>query len=200
MTVLGVVNTSDGCAVIHRDLNKLKKWVNRVLMVFSNWKCQMLRLRSNKLMHVYKLGADQLYRKGSGKSWWTSWTWMSNVPSWQRIPVAPWAALGRALPAGQERWSFPPALAWDNWSAASSSGFSHKRRGWTYWSESNEGSQRWTRNWSIWHTRRGWEFGLFSLKKRRLKGIFPMFISICCVVWGVKKIEPDSSQSYLVKG
>lgn len=72
MTVLGVVDTSDGCAVIHRDLNKLKKWVNRVLMVFSNWKCQMLRLRSNKLMHVYKLGADQLYRKGSGKSWWTS--------------------------------------------------------------------------------------------------------------------------------
>lgn len=151
-------------------------------MVFSNWKCQMLRLRSNKLMHMYKLGADQLYRKGSGKSWWTSWTWMSNVPSWQRIPVAPWAALGRALPAGQERWSFPPALAWDNWSAASSSGFSHKRRGWTYWSESNEGSQRWTRNWSIWHTRRGWEFGLFSLKKRRLKGITNVYQYLLCGV------------------
>lgn len=72
VTILGAVDTPDGCAVIQRDLNKLKKWVNRILMVSSKRECQVLHLRSNKLMHVYRLGADQLYRKGPGKSWWTS--------------------------------------------------------------------------------------------------------------------------------
>lgn len=35
------------------------------------------------------------------------WTSASNAPSWQRQPTASTAALGRALPAGEGRWSFP---------------------------------------------------------------------------------------------
>ena len=41
--------------------------------------------------------------------WGPWWTWRqpsaSNVSLWQRRLTAPWAALGRALSAGQKRWS-----------------------------------------------------------------------------------------------
>jgi len=47
--------------------------------------------------------------------------------------------------------------------------------------------------WSIAHTRRDWELGLFSLEKSRLRGIF----SMCRNTWcggGVKRMELGSSQ------
>ena len=80
-------------------------------------------------------------------SWWTaSWLWASNVPLWQRRPTASWAALGRALPVGQGRWSFPSTQHWWDpiWSAGPSSGLPSTRKIWTYWSKvrANKGLTR----------------------------------------------------------
>lgn len=52
-------------------------------------------------------------------SWWTrSWPWATNAPSQQKKKVnSILAVLGRVLPAGQKRWSFPSQCWWDHiWS------------------------------------------------------------------------------------
>lgn len=55
MTKLGgVVDTSDEYAAIKGDLDKLEKWVNRILMKVSKGKRQVLHLGSNKPMHQYR--------------------------------------------------------------------------------------------------------------------------------------------------
>ncbi|KAK4832301.1 LOW QUALITY PROTEIN: hypothetical protein QYF61_021700 [Mycteria americana] len=57
-TKLGkVANTSEGCASIHKDLNRLEKWANRNLMKFNKGKLQVLNLGRNTTMHQYMLGA-----------------------------------------------------------------------------------------------------------------------------------------------
>lgn len=40
----GVGNTSYGCAAIQRDLSRVEKWVNRILLKFKKGKCQVLHL------------------------------------------------------------------------------------------------------------------------------------------------------------
>ncbi|XP_071657675.1 transcription factor RFX3-like [Patagioenas fasciata] len=55
-----VADTSQGCAAIERDLNKMKKWADRNLMKFKKEKHQVLYLGKNNPMHQYRLGADQL--------------------------------------------------------------------------------------------------------------------------------------------
>jgi len=56
----GVVDTPEGCAVIHQDLDRLESWTERNLMKFNKGKCRVLHLRRNNPMHQYRLGADQL--------------------------------------------------------------------------------------------------------------------------------------------
>lgn len=56
----GMADRPGGCAVIQRDLNNLKKWAHRNLMMFHKGKCKVLQLGRNNHRHLYVLGVVQL--------------------------------------------------------------------------------------------------------------------------------------------
>jgi len=55
-----VVDTLEGCAVIQQDLNRLESWAQRNLRNFTKGKCRVLHLGRNNPMHQYRLGVDLL--------------------------------------------------------------------------------------------------------------------------------------------
>lgn len=58
----GVTGTSDGCAAIQRDLNRLENRAKRDLKKHKKGKCEVLHLERNNPMHQYMLGAKWLER------------------------------------------------------------------------------------------------------------------------------------------
>jgi len=56
----GVVDTLAGCAAIQRELDRLESWAERKLMKFNRGKFRVLHLGRNNPMHQYRLGADLL--------------------------------------------------------------------------------------------------------------------------------------------
>jgi len=54
----GVVDTPEGCAAIQGHLDRLESWVQRNLMKFNKGKCRVLHLERNNPMHQYRFGTD----------------------------------------------------------------------------------------------------------------------------------------------
>ncbi|GAB0202845.1 mitochondrial enolase superfamily member 1 [Grus japonensis] len=56
----GVTDTPEGCAAIQRELDRLEKWADKNLVTFNKERCEVLHLGRNNPMHQYKLGATHL--------------------------------------------------------------------------------------------------------------------------------------------
>ncbi|GAB0206080.1 mitochondrial enolase superfamily member 1 [Grus japonensis] len=56
----GVADTPEGCAAIQRDLERLESWAERNLVKFSKGKCRVLHPGRNNPKHQYRLGIDLL--------------------------------------------------------------------------------------------------------------------------------------------
>lgn len=50
----------DGCATIHRNLDRLEIWAHRNLMKSDKRKCEVLHLKRNNPTHQDRLGAERL--------------------------------------------------------------------------------------------------------------------------------------------
>jgi len=55
-----VVDTPEGCAAIQLDLERLESWAQRNVKKFNKGKYRVLHLGRNNPMHQYRLGADLL--------------------------------------------------------------------------------------------------------------------------------------------
>lgn len=92
------------------------------------------------------------------------WAWGNNVLH-RRLMVS-WDALGRVLPANQGRWSFPsPHHWWDLTLCTVSSSWPSITKETRHAGKSNNGLQRWWRDWSTFLVREGSELGLLSMEK-----------------------------------
>ncbi|GAB0205790.1 mitochondrial enolase superfamily member 1 [Grus japonensis] len=59
----GVANTPEGCAAIQQDLDRLENWAKRNRVKFKEGKCGVLHLGKNNPRHQYRLGVDLLGSK-----------------------------------------------------------------------------------------------------------------------------------------
>jgi len=117
-------------------------------------------VRQARLLHSWKAALPN-------RSCLMSWPWARNAPLWQRRPTASWAVLGRALPAGRGRDSFPLL----------SPGWTHRKywvRLWVSQCEEDVQKLEQVQRWVI------GVMGLFSLEERSLGRIWVLCTNTVC--------------------
>ena len=73
-TKLGeMIDRTDGCAFIQKDLDRLEKWAEKNLVKFSKGKCQVLPMGRNNSRHPDSLGANWLKSSLAEKTWKSWW-------------------------------------------------------------------------------------------------------------------------------
>ncbi|KAK4832739.1 hypothetical protein QYF61_025228 [Mycteria americana] len=103
----GVADRPDGCATTRRVTDRLENWANTNLVKFSKGKCKALPLGRNNPRHRHRLGANRQKSSCAEKDLGVLVN-IKLIMSLQSTFAARkvnniWAALGKTLPAGQER-------------------------------------------------------------------------------------------------
>ncbi|GAB0203076.1 mitochondrial enolase superfamily member 1 [Grus japonensis] len=108
----GVADTSEGCAAIQQDLDRLESWVERNLIKFNKGKCRVLHLGRNNPIHQYRLGVGLLGSSSAEKNLGVLVDKLSMSQQCALVANAFWGALRRAWPASRGRLSSPSTLPW----------------------------------------------------------------------------------------
>lgn len=116
---------------------------------FITVRCKVLHMGQGSPDYEYKWSGEWIESNPQQKTWgcWLTRTstWAGNVRLQPWKPIASWATLKAAWPAGQGRQFLSIYFTLVKyWSTASSSGASSIRSTWTLWSESRGGPQRWS--------------------------------------------------------
>lgn len=142
-------------------------------------------------IHQYRLGPNSwkvaLKKNKNWGFWWTTyWPCAFAAKRWPRK-----STVSRSKEINLPLYS---ALVKHPCSAGSRSGLLRTDTQ-TYPSNVSQGTQRWSRHWSISYENMLRELVLFSLEKRKLKEILSIYINTRWGMrWGVKMTEHDSSQ------
>jgi len=106
----GVADIPEGHATIQQVIDRLQSWTTINQMRFGKRKCRVLYLGRNNCEYQYRLGHDLLQRSSVEKDLGVlvddRLAMIQHCAWWLRRPMASWAALKGAWPAGQWRW--PP--------------------------------------------------------------------------------------------
>lgn len=98
-----MIDVTDECTFIQRDLDRLEKWADKNLVKVSKGKWQVLPMRKSNSSHPNSVGTKWLKNSLVEKVWESWWVrrglWASKMTLQQR-PLASWAVLDNVV----SRW------------------------------------------------------------------------------------------------
>lgn len=150
-----VADTAESCAAIQNDLDRLEKWADRNIIKFNKGKLNRENSKScawrgttqdTSTCCAPPRGNAAWQKRAWVSSWWPTWTWSSNVPLFQSRQMSGLhqteQVKGDDLPSLFRTSEATPGVLCTVLVLSSAKGWKVILE-WSYWRQSNKGSQRW---------------------------------------------------------